>query len=195
MLAATGEARIFTDIDLPFDLDLLLVIAEYILDKGFHLVIGDRTLPDSQYATELRWQRRLASRFFSVFVGKLVTGGFFDTQCGLKGFRGDVAEALFRSARIDRFAFDVEIIYLALKSRLDIKRIPVRLRNNDESSLRLFRDSRRMFLDVFRIKAHQMAGRYRSLESDALVSRDFAALRDEVLSREDPPRVPAKRVP
>ncbi len=174
MLAARGKARIFTDVDLPFDLDLLLVMAEYILERGFHVVIGDRTLPDSLYHEELRWQRRLASRAFSEFVGKLVTGGFFDTQCGLKGFRADVAEALFRNTLIDRFAFDVEIIYLALKSRLDIKRIPVHIRSNDASSIRLFRDSGRMFLDVFRIKANQMAGRYRSLESDELVSRDFA---------------------
>jgi len=185
MLAARGQARIFTDVDVPFELDLLFVIAEYILARGFHLVIGDRTLPDSRYATELRWQRRLASRIFSEFVGKLVTGGFFDTQCGLKGFRGDVAEALFRNTLIDRFAFDAEIIYLAMKSRLDIKRVPVRIRGSSDgdSSLRLFRDSGRMFLDVFRIKANQMAGRYRSLESDVLVSRDFAELREEVCRR------------
>jgi dolichyl-phosphate beta-glucosyltransferase len=183
MLAARGQARIFTDVDLPFDLDLLFVMAEYILERGFHVVIGDRSLRDSRYTVELGWRRRLASRVFSEFVGKLVTGGFFDTQCGLKGFRSDVAEALFRNALIDRFAFDVEVIYLALKSRLDIKRIPVQIRNNDASSVRLLRDSGRMFWDVFRIKINQMAGRYRTLESDELVSRDFALVQEGVRRR------------
>lgn len=183
MAAACGQVRIFTDVDLPYDLDLLLVIEEYISKRGFHVVVGDRTLPDSLYGTEIRWQRRLASRAFSWLVGKLVTGGFFDTQCGLKGFRADVADAIFPNTKLDRFAFDVEIIYLSLKSRLDIKRIPVHVRSQDDSSVRLLRDSSRMVLDVLRIKANQMAGRYRSVESDLLFSRDFARLRDEVVRR------------
>ncbi len=183
MLAARGDARIFTDVDLPYDLDLLLVIEEYILKRGFHVVVGDRTLPDSRYGTEIRWQRRLASRAFSWFVGKLVTGGFFDTQCGLKGLRGDVADAILPNTTLDHFAFDVEIIYLGLKSRLDIKRIPVHIRSQENSSVRLLRDSSRMFLDVLQIKANQMAGRYRSVESDLLFSRDFVRLRDDVCRR------------
>jgi glycosyltransferase involved in cell wall biosynthesis len=173
MLAASGRARVFTDADLPFDLELIAVMAEYLLRREFHLVIGDRALPDSHYASDLSWQRRIASRAFSLFVGKLVTGDFFDTQCGLKGFRGDVAEALFPKIRIDGFAFDVEVLYVALKYRLDIKRVPVRLRKSDSSSVRLLSDSTRMFFDVFRLKAYQLAGRYRSAELESLLAREF----------------------
>src|SRR5262249_37202133 len=183
MGAARGAVRVFTDVDLPYALDLLLVIEEYVGRRGFHMVVGDRTLPDSRYGSEINWQRRLASRAFSWFVGKLVTGGFFDTQCGLKGFRADVADQLFKSSRLDGFAFDVEIIYLGLKSRLDIKRIPVHVRNGEGSSVRLVRDSAGMVFDVLKIKPNQMAGRYRSVESDLLFSRDFADLRDEVSKR------------
>lgn len=184
MAAARGHVRVFTDVDLPYELDLLLVIEEYIARRGFHVVVGDRTLPDSRYGSEIRWQRRVASRVFSWLVGKLVTGGFFDTQCGLKGFRGDVAEAIFPNSKLDGFAFDVEVIYLSLKSRLDIKRIPVHVRNGEDSSVRLLRDAFRMVVDILRIKANQMAGRYRSVETDLLFSNDFVALRDEVSRRQ-----------
>lgn len=173
MLAASGRARVFTDADLPFDLELIAVMAEYLLRRDFHLVVGDRALPDSHYAADLSWQRRIASRAFSLFVGKLVTGDFFDTQCGLKGFRGDIAEALFPRITIEGFAFDVEILYFALKYRLDIKRVPVRLRKSDSSSVRLLSDSARMFFDVFRLKANQMAGRYRSAELESILAREF----------------------
>ncbi len=172
--AARGRARIFTDVDLPFGTDLIPVIADYLLDRDFHVVMGDRTLPDSAYYLRTPWPRRLASALFTAFVGTLVTGGFFDTQCGLKGLRGDVAEAMLPLLRLDRFAFDVELVYVSLKHRLDIKRIPVRLLHNETSSVRLARDSARGFIDVFRIKYHQLRGWYASLPLDAIVRRDFA---------------------
>jgi dolichyl-phosphate beta-glucosyltransferase len=179
MLAARGHVRIFTDVDLPFGTDLLPVIAAYLRDRDFHVVIGDRTLPGSSYHLRTAWPRRFASGLFTAFVGTIVTGGFFDTQCGLKGVRGDVADALFPLLRVDRFAFDVELVYVALKHRLDIKRVPVRLLHNDTSSVRLLRDSVRGFVDVFRIKLQQLRGAYDSQALDALVTRDFEAVRSQ----------------
>jgi len=176
MLAAQGRARIFTDVDLPYDLELFPVIAEYLLNRGFHVVVGDRTLPGSSYALEVDWKRRIASGIFSTFVGTMVTGGFFDTQCGLKGFRGDIADQIFAIARLDRFAFDVELLYLALSFRTDIKRVPVRLRNNETSSVRLLRDSSQMFADVMRIKYHQLRRSYRRAELAKILADDFDAV-------------------
>ncbi len=176
MRAARGTVRIFTDIDLPYDLELIPVIAAYIRERGFHVVIGDRNLPDSSYLTVQSAQRRVASALFSEFVGRIVTGGFFDTQCGLKGFRGDVADELFSLQRLERFAFDVELVYLSLVHKLDIKRIPVQLRNNETSTVRLFRDASRGFVDVFRIKYHRMCGHYTSERLENIVRSDYRAL-------------------
>ena len=177
MLAARGRVRLFTDVDLPFDLDVLPATVEFIRDRGFHLAVGDRTLPQSHYALNVGWKRRLASALFSQLVGTFLTGGFFDTQCGYKAFRDDVAEELFRMARIDRFAFDVELLYIALLYRTDIKRIPVELLNNETSAVRLVRDSLRMLLDVARIRLHQARGRYESRQLAGLVASDFDAVR------------------
>ena len=177
MLAARGLVRVYTDADLPFGPEPFSVMIEYILARGFHVVIGDRTLRGAIYGARISWMRRIASAIFSQFVGKLVTGGFFDTQCGLKAVRGDIADAIFRSTRIDRFAFDVELIYLALITRLDIKRIPVRLVNNECSSIRLIRDSARMLFDVFRMKYYRIRGRYQSAVLDSIVVADFESAR------------------
>lgn len=178
MKAARGEVRVFTDVDLPYDLELIPVMAEYIRARGFHLVIGDRTLPQSSYLDDISFKRRLASALFSGFVGTLVTGGFFDTQCGLKAMRADIADAIFALQRLERFAFDVELVYLALHHRLDIKRIPVQLRNNETSSVRLLRDSVRGFIDIARIKYNQMRGYYRSEALEVVVGEEFARFRD-----------------
>lgn len=176
MLAARGRVRIFTDVDLPYDPDLIFVMVEYIVSRGFHVVIGDRTLPGSTYEDDIDWKRRLASRVFTKFVGTVVTGGFFDTQCGLKGFRGDVADELFRLSRVNRFAADAEMIYLALVHRLDIKRIPVRLRNNETSSIRLFRDSLRAAADICGIPLRRIRGGYRSSELARVTATEFAGM-------------------
>lgn len=176
MLEATGQARVFTDVDLPFGMDLLPVMSAFLRDRRFHVVIGDRSLPGSSYHRATSWSRRIASALFTEFVGRIATGGFFDTQCGLKAVRGDVADALFPLLRIDRFAFDVELVYVALKHRLDIKRIPVRLLHNETSSVRLLRDATRGALDVARIKALQLRGAYDSPQLDAIVRNDFESV-------------------
>ena len=174
MLAATGRCRVFTDADLPFEHSLFPLAVEYVLGRRFHMVVGDRTLPGSRYHLRVDMARRLASFAFSRFANHLVTGGFYDTQCGFKGFRSDVADAIFSRSIIDRFAFDVEVLYLALKYRLDIKRVPVVLRRNETSSVNLARDSSRMIKDVFRIKMHQMAGHYAIEKMRDLLSDDVA---------------------
>lgn len=179
MREAAGRVRIYTDADLPYDPELMPVMAAYILDRGFHLAIGDRTLRGSSYHLKLGITRRALSGVFSAFVGTIVTGGFFDTQCGLKAIRGDVADVLFRLIRIDRFAFDVELVYLALKYGADIKRVPVQLERNDSSSVRVWRDSVRGAFDVLRIKYNQLTGCYSSPELAAIIAADFDSARSD----------------
>jgi len=175
MKAASGHVRVFTDVDIPYGTTPVMLVESLIRTRGFHMVIGDRTFPQSRYETELSLGRRMASGIFSKITATLVTGGFFDTQCGLKGFRGDIAEALFGLQRVERFAFDVELIYLALTYGLEIKRIPVMLESNTTSSVRLGRDSLHTLVDVSRIKLHQMSGDYESIQLRGLVARECSA--------------------
>jgi dolichyl-phosphate beta-glucosyltransferase len=174
MTAARGEIRAFTDADLPYGLDLLPLAMEWIRVRRYHAVLGDRTLPGSAYESA-GIQRTALSELASFVFRTLVTGGIYDTQCGFKVFRGDVAAELFRVARVDGFAIDVEVIYLLLKYRLDIKRVPVRLADNGPSSVHLLRDSARAARDVLAIRADWAAGRYRSRALAAILRDETAA--------------------
>ncbi|MFN7955371.1 MAG: glycosyltransferase [bacterium] len=160
MQLATGRFRAFTDADVPFELDALDRLLWYLDFKEFHMVAGDRTLAESVCPVAQPWVRRLASATYSQIVGKLVATGWYDTQCGLKGFRAEVADDLFAVARIDGFAFDVELFYVALKRNYDIKRIPVRLRTSERSSVRLVRDGFDMLSDLPKLKLNHVLGRY-----------------------------------
>ncbi|MBT8469737.1 MAG: glycosyltransferase [Deltaproteobacteria bacterium] len=163
MLAATGRYRFYTDIDVPYELANIEAMLWYLDFKEFHFVAGDRTLDESSYHLQVPWLRRAASHVYSTVVGRLVAGGWFDTQCGLKGFRDHVAKDLFSVGRINRFAFDVELFYIALKRNYDIKRLPVRLRCNETSTVDVLRDGAAMVRDLGAIRLNQLFGRYRPL--------------------------------
>jgi dolichyl-phosphate beta-glucosyltransferase len=174
MLEARGKVRIFTDADLPYGTAPIAYAYGYISKRRFHAVIGDRTLPGSRYA-HTGLLRSGISAIASFTFRTLVTGGVYDTQCGLKGFRGDVADELFRLAAVNGFAIDVELIYLLLKYRLDVKRIPVRLQQNAPSSVRVLRDSLRASVDILRMRARWARGRYASQALVQIGIKDLSA--------------------
>lgn len=161
MLAARGTFRMFTDCDVPYELTTIERFLHYLDTKEYHFVTGDRTLDESAYYTEIPLLRTLGSHVYSFVVGRFVAGGWFDTQCGMKGFRAAVAEDLFRVGRVAGFAFDVELFYVALKRNYDIKRLPVRLRVQEGSSVRILRDGAAMTRDLAVIRWHQLAGHYK----------------------------------
>lgn len=160
MLQAEGRFVLFTDSDIPFTYDSIDVILTYLDNKEFHLVVGDRTLETSSYYGKITLMRKLSSSLFTFFVGRFVTTGMNDTQCGLKGFRKEIAQDIFSVSRLNGFAFDVEIIYISMKRNYDIKRISVKLRNQEGSTVSLLRHSLPMILDLLKIKWNHIRGYY-----------------------------------
>ena len=71
--------------------------------------------------------RELMGKTFNKFVRVLVTGGIADTQCGFKLFRREAAQAIFARAQVDRFAFDVEAVFLARRLGCRMREVPVQL--------------------------------------------------------------------
>jgi dolichyl-phosphate beta-glucosyltransferase len=161
MLAAKGNFRIFTDVDIPFEYDAFDRFINYLDEKEFDVVVGDRTLPGSSYFTEIPVMRKIGSNIYSFIVGRFVSTGHFDTQCGMKGFKASVAQDLFSVSRVKGFAFDVELLYISLKRNYDIKRLPVVLRCQEGSSVSLLKHSFIMLVDIFRIKYNHVSKRYR----------------------------------
>jgi dolichyl-phosphate beta-glucosyltransferase len=172
VVEARGDIIAFTDADLPYKLDALTLAMTYIGDRRFHAVVGDRTLPGSKFE-QVGPLRGFISSLASFAFRTLVTGGVYDTQCGFKVFQGDVARELFRLSRTDGFAIDVELIYLLLKYRLDIKRIAVQLERTAPSSVRVVRDSASAMRDIALIRLRWASGRYRSTLLSEILEREL----------------------
>ena len=173
MASATGRCRVFTDADLPYDLEAVPYIAALVNGRNFDIVVGDRTLPESASFSNSRVTRKLSSRIFSYCVRMLVTGGLFDSQCGIKGFRGEVADALFPLVTDNSFSGDVELLYIALKHNLSIRRIPVRLQRASPSTVRLRFHSLPMLGRILRLRHNWNSGRYESETLSRIASQAY----------------------
>lgn len=162
MLEATGDVRVFTDIDLPYDLAAIPYAQALIKDKGFPFISGERSHPNSQCSVLAPPFRKITSKLFSKCVTLLIIGGIYDSQCGFKAFSAPLAKALFPLLTIDGFSFDVEIFYLILKYRIVIKRIPVCLMAQEVSTIRLFKHAIPMACQIMSIPFKWYQGKYRS---------------------------------
>ncbi len=172
MLNAKGQYRFFMDADQPYDLEILPVMLRYLHEKEFHVVIGARDAHASRGLEKRSVMRKISSSLFTALISRIVVTGIRDTQCGLKGFRADVAEYLFSESRTNRFAFDVEILYLAYKNNLDVKRIPVHLVSEDASSVSILQDGTRMLFDVFLLPLRYHTGRYRMMDMQSVLKKE-----------------------
>ena len=115
-------------------------------------------------AQKRSFARRVASVVFTAVVSRIVVTGIRDTQCGFKGFRADVARYLFSQSRIDNFAFDVEVLYLAFKNDLDVKRLPVKLEHDDDSSVSLLSHALPMLVSILQLPFRYHGGAYARME-------------------------------
>jgi len=160
--SAQGRFRIFTDVDLPYGLDSIRKCYEALSRDEVEFVYGDRSFPGSGRLVRQSWRRKLSSAVFRAAVARIVGLKPTDTQCGLKGFSGQVADALSTLGRTDHFAFDVEMFRYALDNGLRVQAIPVQLVNEDVSTVHLLRDSPTMLRDLVAIRRRANRGEYRA---------------------------------
>ena len=152
VLVTNGDFVLVMDADLSTPMAELRKLMPYLSDDGFDIAIGSRALALSDIIKKQPWWRRGMGKTFNKLVKTLVIGGFSDTQCGFKLFKGEIARSLFGEAKIDRFAYDVEILALAKKYGYGIKEVPIRWINSPESRVDPVKDSLQMLVDLIRIR-------------------------------------------
>ncbi len=149
---ATGSVQMFTDADIPFEHENIHALIMALQKDPQQLIIGDRMHPESVYFKNAPLLRNIGSYVVSGLVSKLLFKGVYDTQCGLKGMGKQVAMQLFSQTKVNRFAIDIELIYLASKHIIQVTKMPVQLRYNDKSSVRIVSDGWQLLKDIFRVR-------------------------------------------
>ena len=157
---ALGDYRLFTDADNSTSINQIEKMwPEF--EKGFDLVVGSRDVKGAVLDPPQPWLRHIILGEGFKLYRKLIVGlwGIEDTQCGFKGFKKEAAEKILPKCRINRFAFDPEILVLAKKLGFKIKEIPVNWKNDLESKVN-FKSILKMALDMIKIRWNLIKGVY-----------------------------------
>ena len=162
LLAARSDVALFSDADLSTPITEAPKLVEPIVNGQCDVTFGSRALDRQLIGVHQSWRREQGGRVFTLVV-RLATGmPFWDTQCGFKAFSMSVCRPLIEAATIDRFGFDVELLYLAFRAGLNLKEIPVRWDHNEGSKITLFTDSFKMVNEVNLIRQQARRGVYDS---------------------------------
>jgi dolichyl-phosphate beta-glucosyltransferase len=159
VLNASGDIVMFTDADLssPIEEAELLFAA---LRSGADIAIGSRWLERQRQTTQQPLYRQFFGRCFNG-VTRLVMGlPYADTQCGFKAFRRPAAQTIFQLQRIERWGFDPELLFIALKRGYTIREVPVTWGHDERSRISYLKDGWKMLEEIVRIRWNALLGVY-----------------------------------
>jgi glycosyltransferase involved in cell wall biosynthesis len=159
MLQALGEVVMFTDADLSSPIEeaerLFAAIA-----AGADLAIGSRWLERNRQTQRQPLYRQVFGRCFNA-VTRLVMGlPFADTQCGFKAFTRHAAQTVFQLQTIERWGFDPEILFIALKRGFRVVEVPVTWGHDERTRMSYIRDGAQMLGEIATIRWNALRGQY-----------------------------------
>ncbi len=159
MLEAQGDWVLFSDADLSAPIEELDKLLDAVKDAKADGAIGSRALDRSLIGVHQPLFREYSGRVFNLVV-RVVSGlSFSDTQCGFKLFRRDAAQQIFSRQLVERFGFDVEILFLARKLGYEIIEVPVRW-NDVEGTTVSTLSGLSAFVDIARVRWNDITGKY-----------------------------------
>ena len=135
----------FWDADLSTPPDAIMPFFAVMRENGLSMVMGSRWRHLGNNLIERRWYRHAIGRIFAASVAMLLRSPVYDTQCGAKLFRPQIAARLFRRPFATRWFFDVELL----------KRLK-RLRGIDDLSSAVWEIPLRNWCEIGRSKVNML---------------------------------------
>jgi dolichyl-phosphate beta-glucosyltransferase len=142
----------FADADLATPASAIVDACAY-LSAGWPVVIGSRHLEASRLVVDQPFYRRAAGAAFRLLTRSMTADlEFSDTQCGFKFFERSVAQDIFSRTVLAGFAFDVEVLILAVGLGYPVKEFPVEWTDREGSTFHPLHDGFEVARDLWRIR-------------------------------------------
>jgi len=159
LLQALGDIVMFTDADLSSPIEE----AEGLFDaiaQGADIAIGSRWLATSRQTHRQPLYRQFFGRCFNLLTRMVMNLPFADTQCGFKAFTRSAAQTIFQLQTIERWGFDPEILFIALKRGYQITEVPVSWAHDARTRISYMRDGVQMLKELAIVRWNALLGRY-----------------------------------
>ena len=163
MLETDADLLLFSDADLATPIEEVEKLLAAL--PAADVAIGSRPLKESSLEIRQPWYREQLGRLFNKAVQLMAIKGVYDTQCGFKLFKADVAKEVFSRCRLDGFSFDFEALMIARDLGYVIAEVPVRWRHQEGSKVVLMRDGPRMLRDLVKLRLAGKNGRLEKREA------------------------------
>ena len=85
---------------------------------------------------------------------------FADTQCGFKAFTRAAAQTVFQLQTIERWGFDPEILFIALKRGYRIQEVAVSWAHDERTRMSYLKDGIKMLEEIAIVRWNALLGRY-----------------------------------
>jgi glycosyltransferase involved in cell wall biosynthesis len=159
MLQALGEIVMFTDADMSAPMDEAERLFSAI-EKGADIAIGSRWLEKGRQTHKQPLYRQFFGRCFNAVTRGVMGLHFADTQCGFKAFTRAAAQTVFQLQTIERWGFDPEILFIALKCGYRVQEVAVSWGHDERSRMSYLKDGIKMLEEVAIIRWNALLGRY-----------------------------------
>ncbi len=160
MLEAKGDWTLFSDADLSTPIAEVETLWKAAGRGSAKIAIGSRDLDRSLIGVHQPAFRELGGRVFNLVMRAVTSLPFQDTQCGFKLFETAAAREIFKRQRLDRFGFDVEVLYIARHLGYAAVEVPVRW--NDVAGTKVgMLHAASAFLDPLKVRWNGITGKYR----------------------------------
>jgi len=159
LLHGSGNIVMFTDADLSSPMPEAERLFDAIRD-GADVAIGSRWLEVSRQTIHQPLYRQFFGRCFNLVTRLIMRLPFADTQCGFKAFRRSAAQTIFQLQRIERWGFDPEILFIALKRGYSIREVPVTWGHDERSRISYLRDGLKMLEELLYVRWNSLIGVY-----------------------------------
>jgi len=167
MLEAAGDVVMFTDADLSAPMDEASRLFGAI-DAGADIAIGSRWLESGRQTHRQPLYRQFFGRCFNMVCRMVMQLPFADTQCGFKAFTRSAAQTVFQLQTIERWGFDPEILFIALKRGLRVKEVPVSWAHDERTRMSYLKDGLQMLKELVIVRWNALMGRYSKRINTAL---------------------------
>ncbi len=151
LLASRGRKVLVSDADFSTPIEEIEKLERFLQD-GTPLVIGSRGLADSQVRQRQPFYREMMGRTFNRLIRLFGVRGIRDTQCGFKLARGEEGRRIAGELKIEGFAWDVEMIWLARRRGYKVAEVGVVWVNSPDSRVDPIRSSFSMLRDVISMR-------------------------------------------